>query len=119
MTTIQKNLSDMAMTRKVIRNSWNNKYATGNVNGLPMAGSSYKVINNMADYLARQNYSCGGPCQIQNQNPGIGRLVGGIPNNCDGTKIPPSTTNVKWVSDSSDYVTYRKQRAINQNNLSK
>jgi hypothetical protein len=30
------------------------------------------------------------------------------------TPIPASTCNVKWVYDSSDYITYLKQKAINK-----
>ena len=31
------------------------------------------------------------------------------------TSIPASACNVKWVYDSSDYITYLKQKAINKN----
>jgi hypothetical protein len=36
-------------------------------------------------------------------------------NLCDGTNVPASSCNVKFVADSSDYVTYKKQRAVNVN----
>ena len=35
--------------------------------------------------------------------------------NCDGTGIPPSTTNVKFVADSSEFSKYKKQVAITAN----
>ena len=41
--------------------------------------------------------------------------MGSIMKNCDGTGVPCSNTNTRFVPDSSDYTKYRKQRAMNQN----
>ena len=46
---------------------------------------------------------------------GKGRRFGSMIDNCDGTNIPSSTCNVKWVADSSDYTKFRKQQAYNRN----
>lgn len=108
--------SEKALIRKQIVNAWNGQYAFGIVNGLKFVGGQYKAINNISDFLSRQNYSCGGPSQVQASKPGMRRLIGTNPNNCDGTNIPPSSTNTKFVSDSSDYIRFRKQRAINNAN---
>jgi len=108
--------SEKVLIRKQIVNAWNGQYAFGIVNGLKLVGGQYKAINNISDFLSRQNYSCGGPSQVQASKPGMRRLIGTNPNNCDGTNIPPSSTNTKFVSDSSDYIRFRKQRAINNAN---
>ncbi len=97
--------------RAILRRGWNTAYATGTVNGRNMATTPYRAVNNLGDFLSRQNYSCGGPNTIKRNKPGY--HVGSVPNNCDGTGIPPSSCNVKFVSDSSDYITYKKQRAMN------
>jgi hypothetical protein len=36
-------------------------------------------------------------------------------NNCDGTGVPASSCNVKFVADSSDYTKFKKQSAMNRN----
>lgn len=123
MSIVDKGSSDTAITRKILRNGWNGQYASGSVTTssgtYQLRGGAYKAVNNISDFLSRQNYSCGGPNQTQTQKPGLARLIGTNPNNCDGTFVPPSTTNTKWVSDNSDYVRYKKQRAILQTNNSK
>jgi len=111
MSLVDKGSSDMAQTRRILRDSWNGAYASSN----QRVGSGYKAVNNISDLLGRQNYSCGGPSQVQADKPGMKRLIGSNPNNCDGSGIPPSTTNTKWVSDTSDYIRYKKQRAIMRN----
>ncbi len=111
MSLVDKGSSEMAQTRRILRDSWNGSYASSN----QRVGSGYKAVNNISDLLGRQNYSCGGPSQVQADKPGMKRLIGSNPNNCDGSGIPPSTTNTKWVSDTSDYIRYKKQRAIMRN----
>ena len=106
--------SDQVMARKVLVKSWNTAYATGSVNGKGRITTPFRAVTNSGDYLARVHYSCGGPNQTNASYPGWKRRIGSIFNNCDGTGIPASTTNVKFVADSSDYVKYRKNRAINQ-----
>ena len=69
----------------------------------------------MGDFLGRVNYSCGGPNPENASKPGYGRLIRSVPQQCDSTGIPPTTCNPRFVPDSSDYIRYRKQRAMNQN----
>ena len=67
--------------------------------------------------LSRPAYSCGGPCQTFQSRPGMFGLrsaFGHIADNCDGTGIPPSSCNVKYVYDSSNYTRYMKEKAINK-----
>jgi hypothetical protein len=105
--------SEDAITRRVVRDSWNTAYAKGNVEGYKRSIGPFRAVNNLGDYLSRKDYSCGGPNQVNASKPGL--HIGSIPQQCDGTGIPPSSTNVKFVSDSSDYIKYRKQRAVNSN----
>ena len=102
--------SDHVMARRVLRTSWNNGY----VNGERKIGA-FRAVNNLGDVLNRQNYSCGGPNPV-NSRPGIyGNVGGGVPQQCDGSGVAPTTCNPKFVPDSSDYIKYRKQRALSQN----
>jgi len=102
--------SDHVMARRVLRNSWNNSYVNGNRQIGP-----FRAVNNLGDVLNRQNYSCGGPNPI-NSRPGIyGNVGGSIPQQCDGTGVTVASCNPKFVPDSSDYIKFRKQRALSQN----
>ena len=103
-----------SMIRKVLRNSWNGPYATGKVNGYQRAVSEFKAVSNIGDYLNRQNYACNVPNGIQSNHVMWRSRVGSIIQKCDQTGIPCSNANTKFVPDSSDYTTYKKQRAYNQ-----
>ena len=102
-------------TTSIITRAWNGSYASGLVEGKKPAVGGFRLANNAGDYLARQNYSCGGSTQTNASRPGMGRLIGGVQDRCDGTKIPPSTCNTKFVYDSSDFTRFRKQQAVNRN----
>jgi hypothetical protein len=106
--------SEMTMTRRVLRDSWNGAYATGKVNGYGRRVGEFKAVNNIGDFLSRKNYVCNIPNPQSNSFQGRNR-IGSIINHCDTTGIQCSNTNTKFVPDSSDYIKYRKQRAINQN----
>ena len=95
--------------------SWNNPYARGNVNGYSRISSPFTAVYNISDYLSRQNYVCNVPNPIQPTRYRLKSNMGSIINNCDNTGIPCSNTNTKYVSDSSLYTTYKKQKAINNN----
>jgi hypothetical protein len=101
------------MLRRIVSKSWNTAYARGKVNGMNSRTTPYRAVNNLGDFLSRQNYSCGGSNQI-NSRPGLhGLMLESVPQHCDGTGIPASSTNVKWVSDCSDYIAFKKQRQAN------
>jgi hypothetical protein len=104
--------SSQVMTRRILSHSWNGGYATGTVNGMQRVTTPFRAVNNSGDFLSRKDYKCGGPNQVNANKPGWKGHIGSIMNNCDGTGIPSSTCNVKFVADSSDYVTYKRQRAI-------
>jgi hypothetical protein len=109
-----KNSEDV-ITRKIIMKSWNNNYASGKVNGFSRVTSPFTAVYNITDFLSRQNYVCNVPNPIQASRIRLKSNMGSIINNCDGTGIPCSNTNTKYVSDSSLYTTYRRQMAVNQN----
>jgi hypothetical protein len=106
--------SEQIMMRKVLRKSWNTAYASGTYNGRNRVVTPFRAVNNLGDFLGRQNYSCGGSNQVNATKPGYKRIIGSIIQNCDGSGVPASIGNNRFVPDSSDYVTYKKQRAINQ-----
>ena len=92
---------ESAITRKVLRSSWNTPYATGTYEGEKRVITPFRAVNNLGDFLGRKNYSCGGPKQMTFT--------------CDNSNVPASSTNVKFVPDSSDYIRFRKQQAMNRN----
>ena len=107
--------SEQTTTRSVLRNAWNTPYATGVVNGRKRVITPFRAVNNLGDFLARQNYVCGGPNQVNASKPGMKGRIGSIISNCDGTGVPASNCNPRFVSDSSDYVRFKKQQAMNRN----
>ena len=109
------NNSDNVVARKVMVKSWNGAYATGKVNGKNRVTTPFRAVNNLGDFLGRQNYVCGGPNQVNASKPGWKGHIGSIMSQCDGTGIPSSTCNVRFVPDSSDYIKFKKYRAMNQN----
>jgi hypothetical protein len=108
-----KNSGDV-MSRRIIRNSWNGAYASGKVNGKNRLITPFRAVNNSGDFLGRVNYVCGGPNQVNANKPGWKGHIGSIISRCDGTGVPSSTCNVKFVADSSDYITYKRQNAVSK-----
>ena len=107
--------NEEVVSRKLTVRAWNTQYATGTYNGQKAAVGPFRAVNNLGDFLSRKNYSCGGPNQINNKKPGLSRVIGSIPQNCDTTGVPPSSTNVRFVADSSEYMRFKKQVAMNRN----
>ena len=105
---------DQVIARKIVVKSWNTAYATGKVNGKSRVTTPFRAVNNSGDFLGRVQYNCGGVNPTNADYPGWKSRIRNMFQNCDGTGIPPSTTNVKFVADSSDYSRYKKNRAINQ-----
>jgi hypothetical protein len=107
--------SEDAMTRRIIRSSWNNSYATGTVNGQKRAIGEFRAVTNTGDFLSRVDYACNIPNGISSGKVQWRSRIGNIMNKCDGSGIPCSNTNIKFVPDSSDYTRYKKQRMHNKN----
>jgi len=106
---------EQALDRGVLRRSWNQMQATGTVNDKKRVITPFRAVNNLGDFLARKNYVCGGSNQVNASKPGWKGRIGSIMSSCDGSGIEGAACNPTFVSDSSDYITYKKQRASNVN----
>ena len=105
--------SEQTMSRRVLRSAWNTRYANGTVNGQSRQITPFRAVNNLGDFLSRTNYVCGGPNQVNKSKPGL--RIGSIISACDATGVEGYSGNPKFVSDSSDYIRFRKQQAMNKN----
>jgi hypothetical protein len=105
---------DQVISRRVVVKSWNTPYATGTVNGRNRVTTPFRAVNNSGDFLGRVEYTCGGPNPTNADKPGWKSRIRNMLSNCDGSGVPASSCNVKFVADSSDYSRFKKNRAINQ-----
>jgi len=116
---VDKDYVDYEQIRFSLTQAWNTNYNYQLiVANKKLAQTPFRAVNNSGDLLSRKSYSCGGSCQSFQSRPGLRGLkgaFGSIKSSCDGTDIPPASCNTKYVYDSSDYVTYLKQKAINKN----
>jgi hypothetical protein len=125
-----KRYSEFENIRQTLKNSWNTTYPSQlRRNNLKQSITTpFRAVNNAGDLLSRDNFSCGGSCQSFQSRPGLKGLntrFGSVSVSCTpsaaysslqlNTNIPAAACNVKYVYDSSDYVTYLKQKAINKN----
>ena len=110
-----------SLNRDIVTRSWNSAFLVDKTKNGKCYGNirkigAFRVVNNAGDVLSRENYSCGGPSTVTsnsllaNMSWGGGQSTKG----CDKTGVPPSTCNVKYVYDSSDYITYLRQQAVNK-----
>jgi len=111
--------NERSMDRLILRQAWNGQYGSGEVNGRKPSCTPFRLVNNAGDYLSRQNYVSGGSDQVQGRIRssvyGAWKLFAGhVQATNDGTGIPSSTCNVKYVYDGSDYTTFKKNQAINR-----
>lgn len=106
--------SEDTMTRRILTKSWNTPYATGVYNDHTRVITPFRAVTNLGDFLSRKDYICGGPNPITADRHKRPNNMGSIMSMCDGSNVPASSCNVKFVADSSDYITYRRQRAVNQ-----
>ena len=105
-------------TRSILRRGWNTAFATGVYNGKKRVITPFRAVNNSGDFLARQNYKCGGPTGMSKSSIGwAGSTIylGSKIDKCDDSGVPGASGNVKYVYDSSNYITFRRQQAINRN----
>ena len=128
--TTDKRYTEFEHIRFTLKNAWNTTYPSQlRLDKLkqPII-TPFRAVNNAGDLLSRLNYSCGGTCQSFQSRPGLKGLknhFGSVQTSCTPSaaynslqlinNIPASACNVKFVYDSSDYVTYLKQKAINKN----
>jgi len=110
--------SEQTMSRRVLRSAWNTRYAYGTVNEGTVNEhkrviTPFRAVNNLGDFLSRTNYVCGGPNQVNKSKPGM--RIGSIISACDATGVEGYSGNPKFVPDSSDYIRFKKQQAMNRN----
>jgi hypothetical protein len=105
---------EQALTRRVLRRSWNTQQANGTVNGRKRIITPYRAVNNLGDFLSRQNYVCGGANQVHADKPGWKGRIGSIISQCDGTGVAAGSGNMRHVPDSSNYTRFKKEIAINK-----
>jgi len=132
---VDKRYPEFEQIRFTLKNAWNTTYPSQlRANNLKQTITTpFRAVNNAGDLLARENFSCGGSCQSFQSRPGLYGLrsrFGSTSTSCEPSaaynslqlikNIPSATCNVKYVYDSSDYITYLKQRAVvrNYNDLS-
>ena len=117
-TTLNYKDGSQAAVRSILRNGWNTAFASGTYNGKSRVITPFRAVNNSGDFLARTNYKCGGPTGMSTCSIGWAGskiYLGSLVNNCDDSSVPGASGNVKYVYDSSDYITFRRQQAINRN----
>ena len=114
-----KGSSELETIRFTLRKAWNGSAASEKWGGHAPAATPFRVVNNAGDYFSRQNYTSGGSNQVTSVKQSIASgwrgLAGGVHANADSTGVPSATCNTKFVYDSSDYIRFRKQMAMNRN----
>ena len=128
--TTDKRYPEYEQIRYTLKNAWNTTYPSQlKRNNLKRSITTpFRAVNNAGDLLSRENYSCGGSCQTFQSRPGLRGLrthFGSVSVSCTPSatysslqlikNIPAAACNVKFVYDSSDYITYLKQKAVNKN----
>lgn len=127
---VNKMYPEYEQIRYTLKNAWNTTYPSQlRRNNLKKTITTpFRAVNNAGDLLSRENFSCGGSCQTYQSRPGLNGLsqrFGSVSVSCTPSaaynslqeikNVPAAACNVKYVYDSSDYVTYLKQRAVNKN----
>jgi len=128
--TVDKRYPEFEHIRFTLKNAWNTSYRSQlrRDNLKQPITTPFRAVNNAGDLLSRIDYSCGGSCQTFQSRPnmrGLRQRFGAISDTCVPSatynslqllnNVPAATCNVKYVYDSSDYITYLKQRAVNKN----
>jgi hypothetical protein len=108
------NDSHITMLRKTLRDVFNKQNLQPSTNNYSARIGPFRLANNAGDFLNRKNYVCNVSNQVNETFPGRSRR-NGVRNQCDMTGIPGSGCNPKYVYDSSDYITFKKQSAIQKN----
>ena len=98
-------------TRLSLRRTWGNTHiATGAAIG------NFRLANNAGDPLSRVNFSSGGPNMVGSTNRNKVHLSSSRDGGQSGRPhpIPASTTNGKYVYDSSNFIRFKRDQAVNR-----
>ena len=101
--------------RYVLRRGWNTAYASGKYNNHSRIATPFRAVKNSGDFLSRKDYVCGGSNPSDAMKPGKGGRFRSFFSACDGTGVPASNCNVKFVADYSEYTRFKKEQAFNRN----
>jgi hypothetical protein len=127
---VDKRYPEFEQIRFTLKNAWNTTYPSQlrKAHIKKSITTPFRAVNNAGDLLSRENFSCGGSCQSFQSRPNMRGLkirFGSTSISCTPSSaynslqlnrsVPSATCNVKYVYDSSDYITYLKQRAVNKN----
>lgn len=129
--TVNKQYGEFENIRFTLKQSWNTDYPRQlrKYKLKKTITTPFRAVNNAGDLMSRLDYSCGGTCQTYQSRPGLNGLkknFGAVSTRCmpsaafnslqlNSLEIPASACNGKFVYDSSDYITYLKQKAVNKN----
>ena len=103
--------TENVMTRRILRSSWNNQFLRGQINNHSRVLDPFRAANHLGDYLSRPYYACGVPREnVPRRRPGW--RTSSSHGQCDGTGVTASSCNPRFVSDSSDYIRFKKQSAM-------
>ena len=102
--------------RKLVSRAWYTQAATGKINGNSRLITPFRAVNCLGDFLGRQEYSCGGSNQTNVKRAGLGGkgVMSGIIQHCDGSGVPASIANNRFVPDGSDYIKYKRLMSVNK-----
>jgi hypothetical protein len=109
------NDSNIVIVRDTVKKVYNKTNLQPTINGRGAMIGPFRLAMNAGDFLNRKNYACNVPNQINPTKPGKTGRDTTVPQKCDGTGVPASSCNPSFVYDSSDYITFKKQVAIQKN----
>lgn len=99
-------------TRLSLRRTWNK---LTRFNAGPAIGN-FRLANNAGDPLSRVNFSSGGPNMVGSTNRNKVHLSSSRDGGQSGrpSQVPASTTNVRYVYDSSNFIRFKREQAVNR-----
>ena len=108
--------TDVINMRRVLVRSRSALNVRDAINNRGRVLTPFRAANNLGDFLGRQYYVDGSEPNPQSASrPGYARLIGSVMSNRDSTGVTGASCNPKFVSDSSDYIKFKRQSATNRN----
>lgn len=108
--------TDVINMRRVLVRSRSALNVRDAINNRGRVLTPFRAANNLGDFLGRQYYVDGSEPNPQSASrPGYARLIGSVMSTRDSTGVTGASCNPKFVSDSSDYIKFKRQSATNRN----